>query len=300
MRISDASLDQIFHKARTANGFTDKPVPAALLQEVYDLARMGPTSMNCQPTRYVFLTTPQAKERLMPALMPGNVDKTKSAPVTVIVATDTRFYEHMPVVWHNPGAKEMFEGNAALAGGTATRNSTLGGAYFMVAARALGLDCGPMSGVDLAVSYRPEDQPRLWFEPLYNEALHLVVSASHPLARRRRVRMGELHQQRMVLLPRQFLTRQMLDDCFEAAGSQPQVVAELNSVGPMIELIRQTELAGIIPETAVTAGPDLSVIPLEEPRPMRTPGLLWTKGATRSPVIKHMADIIRRKAGSRR
>ncbi len=153
--------------------------------------------------------------------------------------------------------------------------------------------------LDLAVSYRPEDQPRLWFEPLYNEALHLVVSASHPMARRRRVRMVELHQQRMVLLPRQFLTRQMLDECFEAAGSQPQVVAELNSVGPMIELIRQTELAGIIPETAVTAGPDLSVIPLEEPRPMRTPGLLWTKGATRSPVIKHMADIIRRKAGSR-
>lgn len=150
MRISDASLDQIFHKARTANGFTDKPVPAALLQEVYDLARMGPTSMNCQPTRYVFLTTPAARERLMPALMPGNVDKTKTAPVTVIVATDTRFYEHMPVVWHNPGAKEMFEGNAALASGTATRNGTLGGAYFMVAARSLGLDCGPMSGVDLA------------------------------------------------------------------------------------------------------------------------------------------------------
>lgn len=150
MRISETCLDQIFNKARTANGFTDKPVPAALLQEVYDLAKMGPTSMNTQPTRYVFLTTPAAKERLVPALMPSNVDKTRTAPVNVIVATDTRFFEHMPVVWHNPGAKEMFEGNAALAGGTATRNGTLGGAYFMVAARALGLDCGPMSGVDLA------------------------------------------------------------------------------------------------------------------------------------------------------
>jgi 3-hydroxypropanoate dehydrogenase len=150
MKISDACLDQIFNKARSANGFIDKPVSAQLLQEVYDLAKMGPTSMNTQPTRYVFLTTPAAKERLLPALSPTNVDKTKSAPVSVIVATDTRFFEHMPVIWHNPGAKEMFEGNAALATGTATRNSTLGGAYFMVAARALGLDCGPMSGVDLA------------------------------------------------------------------------------------------------------------------------------------------------------
>ena len=150
MKISDACLDQIFNKARSANGFTDQTVSTQLLQEVYDLAKMGPTSMNTQPSRYVFLTTPASKERLLPALSPTNVDKTKSAPVTVIVATDTRFFEHMPVVWHNPGAKEMFEGNAALASGTATRNSTLGGAYFMVAARALGLDCGPMSGVDLA------------------------------------------------------------------------------------------------------------------------------------------------------
>lgn len=150
MRISDTSLDRLFHKARTANGFTDKPVPAELLKEVYDLAKMAPTSMNTQPTRYVFLTTPAAKARLTPALMPTNVDKTASAPVTVIVATDTRFFEHMPTVWHNPGAKEMFEGNAALASGTATRNGTLGGAYFIIAARALGLDCGPMSGVDLA------------------------------------------------------------------------------------------------------------------------------------------------------
>ncbi len=150
MKISQACLDQLFFNARTANGFLDKPVPLELLQEVYDIAKMGATSMNTQPTRYVFLNSEASRARLIPALSPGNVDKTKLAPVTVIVATDTKFYEHMPVVWHNPGAKEMFEGNAALAQGTATRNGTLGGAYFMIAARAVGLDCGPMSGVDLA------------------------------------------------------------------------------------------------------------------------------------------------------
>lgn len=150
MRISDACLDQLFNKSRTANGFIDKPVPVSLLREVYDLAKMAPTSMNTQPTRYVFLTTPEAKARVMPAMMPANVDKTQSAPVCVIVATDTRFYEHMPQIWHKPEAKEMFEGNAAMASATAVRNGTLGGAYFIIAARALGLDCGPMSGVDLA------------------------------------------------------------------------------------------------------------------------------------------------------
>lgn len=148
--IDSAALDQIFLKARTANGFIDKPVPLELLRQVYDIAKMGATSMNTQPTRYVILTSPASRERLLPALAPGNLDKTRVAPVTVIVATDTQFYEHMPVVWHKPGAREMFEGNAALAEGTATRNGTLGGAYFMIAARAVGLDCGPMSGVDLA------------------------------------------------------------------------------------------------------------------------------------------------------
>ena len=151
MKIAQACLDQLFFNARTANGFIDKPVPLSLLQEVYDIAKMGPTSMNSQPTRYVFLNTPEARARLMPALSPGNVDKTKAAPVTVIVATDTRFFEHMPLLFpNNAGAKALFEGNAPLAQGTATRNGTLGGAYFMIAARALGLDCGPMSGVDLA------------------------------------------------------------------------------------------------------------------------------------------------------
>lgn len=150
MQIDSASLNQIFLEARTANGFLDKPVPLPLLREVYDIARMGATSMNTQPTRYVFLLSPPSRERLLPAMSPGNLDKTRSAPVTTIVATDMKFYEHMPKVWHKEGAKEMFAGNAALAQATAIRNGTLGAAYFMTAARALGLDCGPMSGVDLA------------------------------------------------------------------------------------------------------------------------------------------------------
>jgi 3-hydroxypropanoate dehydrogenase len=151
MRISDACLDQLFIKARTPIGFTDQPVPADLLQQVYDIAKMGATSMNTQPARYTFLSSPEARARLIPALSPGNIEKTKLAPVTVIVASDMRFYEHMPVVWHKPGAKEMFEGNKPMADSTAVRNCTLSGAYFMIAARAVGLDCGPLSGVDLAM-----------------------------------------------------------------------------------------------------------------------------------------------------
>ncbi len=149
-KIDQSALDQLFFKARTANGFIDKPVAEALLREVYDIAKMGATSMNTQPTRYVFLNSAQARTRLLPAMSTGNLDKTRVAPVTVIVATDTRFFEHMPQVWHKPEGKAMFEGNVPMAQATATRNGTLGGAYFMIAARAVGLDCGPMSGVDLA------------------------------------------------------------------------------------------------------------------------------------------------------
>lgn len=149
-KIDITSLNQMFLHARTANGFTGQPVPAELLQEVYEIAKFGPTSMNTQPARYVFLTTPQAKARLAPALSAGNVEKTNSAPVTVIIAKDTRFFEHMPNIWHGPNAKEMFEGNVPMAQGTATRGTTLSGAYFMIAARAMGLDCGPMSGFDTA------------------------------------------------------------------------------------------------------------------------------------------------------
>ncbi len=151
--------------------------------------------------------------------------------------------------------------------------------------------------LDLAVSYPPGEGSELWFEPLYNEELRLVVAATHPLARRRKVRMVELHGVRMVLLWPQFLTRKLLDDCFAAAGAKPVEVAQLNSIAPMIELIRQTDLAGIIPESAVGQREGLRVIPLEDPTPIRTPGMLWPKGATRSPVLKHFAEIIRRAAG---
>ena len=109
--------------------------------------------------------------------------------------------------------------------------------------------------------------------------------------------MVELHHLRMVLLPRQFFTRQLLEDCFEAAGSQPHVVAELNTIASSIELIRQTDLAGIITETAISPADDLRIVPLQDPTPMRTPGMLWNKGGNRSPMLKHFTDIIRRAAG---
>jgi 3-hydroxypropanoate dehydrogenase len=142
-------VKKIFLDARSANGFTNRTVSDDLLRNVYDLAKMGPTSMNTQPTRYVFLKSAEAKLKLMPALLPGNVEKTQSAPVTVIVATDTRFFEHLSTIWHLPDARSKFESNASYAQSTAFRNGTLGGAYFIIAARSLGLDCGPISGFDL-------------------------------------------------------------------------------------------------------------------------------------------------------
>lgn len=149
-KIEQAALDQLFLKARTVIAFLDKPVPLALVKDVYDIAKMGATSMNTQPTRYVILQSPEARARLLPAMSPGNLEKTRTAPVTIIIATDTQFYLHMDKTWHKPEGQAMYAGNAALAAATATRNGTLGAAYFMIAARACGLDCGPMSGVDLA------------------------------------------------------------------------------------------------------------------------------------------------------
>jgi 3-hydroxypropanoate dehydrogenase len=143
------TLNQLFINARTANGFIDKPVSVALLKQIYDVAKFGATSMNTQPARYVFLTTTAAKERLRGMLMDSNIDKTMRAPVVAIIAKDTRFFEHMPTVWHDASAKEMFENAPPMAASTATRGTTLSGAYFMIAARAFGLDCGPMSGFDM-------------------------------------------------------------------------------------------------------------------------------------------------------
>jgi 3-hydroxypropanoate dehydrogenase len=143
-------LARLFTEARTHFEFSSDPVPAALLQRVYELASLGPTSMNCQPARFVFVSSTQARERLLPHVLPGNQPKVKSAPVTVIVARDTRFYEFMPQVWHVPGARENFEAKPELARGTAVRNATMTGAYLLMAARAMGLACGPMSGIDTA------------------------------------------------------------------------------------------------------------------------------------------------------
>jgi 3-hydroxypropanoate dehydrogenase len=148
--IDARALDVLFRNARTHNGWQDKPVPESLLREVYDLAKMGPTSANCSPMRVVFVTTPEGKARLKPALSAGNLDKTMAAPVTAIIAQDTQFHDHLPTLFPHADAKSWFVGNDALIQGTMMRNSTLQGAYLMLAARALGLDCGPMSGFDPA------------------------------------------------------------------------------------------------------------------------------------------------------
>jgi len=151
MTINDASLDILFRTARTANGFTRDPVPEEVVRQLYNLARMGPTSANCQPGRFVFLRSKSARSRLLPALMPGNVEKTRSAPLTVIVAHDMQFQELLPKVFpHAPQMRDMFVGEErrALREATAFRNGSLQGAYLIMAARALGLACGPMSGFD--------------------------------------------------------------------------------------------------------------------------------------------------------
>ena len=144
------SIDQLFREARTHNVWLPQPVPSELLHQAYELAAIGPTSANTTPARYVFLTTSQAKERLRPALAAANVDKTMAAPVTVIIAWDTEFYEKLPKLFPHKDMRSVFLGKAGLVEETAFRNSSLEGAYFILAARALGLDCGPMSGFDAA------------------------------------------------------------------------------------------------------------------------------------------------------
>ena len=147
-RLSNEALNTLFLEARTHHAWHPKSVPEQVLRQAYELARMAPTSANSSPARFVFVTTPEAKERLMPAIMPGNVDKTRSAPVTVIIAQDMEFYEQLPKLFPAVDARSWFLGNGGLIADTAARNSSLQGAYFILAARALGLDCGPMSGFD--------------------------------------------------------------------------------------------------------------------------------------------------------
>jgi 3-hydroxypropanoate dehydrogenase len=145
------AMDQLFRQARTHNAWLDKPVTDHTLHQLYDLMKWGPTSANTSPARILFLRTPEAKERLKPALGAANVEKTMQAPVTAIVAYDLTFYEHLPKLFpHNPAAREWFANSAELRQITAFRNGSLQGGYFILAARALGLDCGPMSGFDNA------------------------------------------------------------------------------------------------------------------------------------------------------
>ncbi len=149
--LNDAVLKQLFFDARTFNKFQPRPVDDALLHSLIDLMKWAPTSMNAQPARIVFVRSAAAKERLKPTLMGGNVDKTMAAPVTAIVAFDTAFHEHLPTQFPAmPGAQDMFTGNAAFAAATAFRNSSMQGAYLIMAARSLGLDIGAMSGFDNA------------------------------------------------------------------------------------------------------------------------------------------------------
>ena len=150
-KLNDEALDILFRKARTHIVWEEKPVSDELLRQVYELMKWGPTSANSSPARILFLRTPAAKERLRPALSPTNVDKTMQAPVTAIIAHDLKFYENLPRLFpNNLAAREWFSGNQQLAEVTAFRNGTLQGGYLILAARAVGLDCGPMSGFDNA------------------------------------------------------------------------------------------------------------------------------------------------------
>jgi len=147
--IGEAAMDRIFREARTHNAWQDRPVDEADLRALYDLMKFGPTSANCCPARILFLASSAAKERLRPHLIEGNVDKTMAAPVTAVIGYDTLFYEKIPQLFpHNPGAREWFAGEEKTGNVTAFRNGTLQGGYFIIAARAVGLDCGPMSGFD--------------------------------------------------------------------------------------------------------------------------------------------------------
>lgn len=148
--LDQAARDLLFDAARTQNAWTDRPVDPALIERAWDMARMGPTSANCSPLRMVLVRSPKAKARLEPLLMEGNRAKTAAAPVTAILAHDMAFYEHLPRLFPHTDAKSWFVGKEALVAETAFRNGTLQAAYFLLALRGVGLDCGPMSGFDKA------------------------------------------------------------------------------------------------------------------------------------------------------
>lgn len=146
--LGQPALDQLFFNAHSYNSFTAKAVSEETIAELHELLKWGPTSMNTQPGRYLFIQSGEAKERLLPALLASNAEKTRNAPLTVIIASDQEFYEHLPTQFTAYDAAPMFRENSALAEETAFRNGSMQGAYLIMAARALGLDCGPMSGFD--------------------------------------------------------------------------------------------------------------------------------------------------------
>ena len=148
--LPEEALEQILTKARTHTVWLPEAVSDELLRQIYDLMKWGPTSANCCPARLVFVRSKEAKEKLLPCMAPGNVEKTKTAPVTAIVAQDMEFYEKLPKLYPHADARSWFAGNTPFIEATAFRNSSLQGAYFIIAARSLGLDCGPMSGFDNA------------------------------------------------------------------------------------------------------------------------------------------------------
>lgn len=148
--LDNKALAALFTEARTHNGWTDQPVSDEELTKLYDLTKMGPTSANCSPARFVFVRSAEGKEKLRPSLSSGNLEKTMSAPVTVIAAIDTEFYEKLPVLFPHADARSWFTSSAQMAEETAFRNATLQAGYLILAARALGLDTGAMSGFDKA------------------------------------------------------------------------------------------------------------------------------------------------------
>ena len=148
--LPDRCLDQLFRDARTHNAWTERDIPDPLLHQLVDLAKLGPTSANCSPARFLFVKSPAAKERLKPLLSEGNRDKTMKAPVCTIIGYDLDFHDHLPKLFPHTDARSWFAGKTEKIFETAFRNGTLQGAYLIMAARALGLDCGPMSGFDNA------------------------------------------------------------------------------------------------------------------------------------------------------
>jgi 3-hydroxypropanoate dehydrogenase len=148
-QLDEKSLDILFNNARSINGWKDTPIEDEKLNKLYELARLGPTAANSNPARFLFIKSPQAKERLKPFLAPNNIEKTMRAPVTIIAAFDPKFYEKVPYLFpHLPEAKSWYENSPDKGHAAGFMNATLGAAYMIMAARAIGLDCGPMSGFD--------------------------------------------------------------------------------------------------------------------------------------------------------